>query len=194
MLGENESVEVLTPRQSEYQIIFAPEDNQALLDWLRNNILHTPTKPLDQKIIGLMGAISGTLSFAFSGVLGFNFGIQVVNFLKISNVAGRVVIASTFSASAFIPLAMLSAPHSKETFEFIYNQLKCASPNILEKRDSRFLSKILGYGSNIAVFTIGSLAAADSTYLTHQLYKGLIGNFIYPLDAITQFSMTILRA
>lgn len=192
MLDESEE-EVLTPRQSEYQIILASEDNQELLDWLRSNILHPPTKDLGQQISGLTGAIFGTFSFAFSGVLGYEFGMQVVKFFNITNAAGEFVIAGTFSASAFIPLAMLSAPHSKETFELIYNQLKCTSPSILEKRNPRFLSKIFGYGRNITVFTIGSLAAADSTYLTHQLYKGLIGNFIYPLDAITQLSMTILR-
>jgi hypothetical protein len=122
--------------RGEYKVILSKDEKEELLHLLRSNILFVPTKPLAQRVVGGIGAVNGVVSFSFSIVLGFDFGTQVVKFLNINNSAGRWIIGGLFSASAFIPLAMLSAPHSKDTFEALYEKLSCMNSNIIKSQSN----------------------------------------------------------
>lgn len=171
-------------------LILSDEEFADFSNWTIEKLVFVE-KTKDEKLLGSIGLIFGALSFAFSGVLGYKFGEKASNYFGVSSSPGKEIIASLFSFSAYMPLAMLCAPHAKETFEYLYSTFKNKNPHLRKYPTEKVKAYVAG---QIIVWTLGILAAADSTQLTHELFSPYLGEFVYPLDGITQIAMTILRA
>ena len=107
---------------------------------------------------------------------------------------GVGVLLATFT---YIPLAILSSIHAKELFEILPGMLcrRAAKPAQEAKAGAgstaRRAAKIAYW---LTMIVVGTLAAADSTKLTHLLLSPTLHGFTYFLDASTQIAMSILRA